>query len=104
MTRSKKYLSLSVIFSTAIAITGCIVNPTAQINLRLVQTVITIKTQPPLMCRTSITALQAMLNSNYEHAVSTKHGQYRPLTDSVIAGGSIQEPINVFNLKPLTVK
>ena len=30
MTRSKKYLSLSVIFSTAIAITGCIVNPTAQ--------------------------------------------------------------------------
>jgi len=30
MTRSKKYLSLSVIFSTAIAITGCIVTPTAQ--------------------------------------------------------------------------
>ena len=30
MTRSKKYLSLSVIFSTAIAITGCIVNPPAQ--------------------------------------------------------------------------
>ena len=30
MTRSKKYLSLSVIFSTSIAITGCIVNPTAQ--------------------------------------------------------------------------
>jgi hypothetical protein len=30
MTRSKKYLSLSVIFSTSIAITGCIVNPPAQ--------------------------------------------------------------------------
>jgi hypothetical protein len=30
MTRSQKYLSLSVIFSTAIAITGCIVTPTAQ--------------------------------------------------------------------------
>ena len=30
MTRSKKYLSLSVIFSTSIAITGCIVNPSAQ--------------------------------------------------------------------------
>ena len=30
MTRSQKYLSLSVIFSTSIAITGCIVNPPAQ--------------------------------------------------------------------------
>ena len=30
MTRSQKYLSLSVIFSTSIAITGCIVNPSAQ--------------------------------------------------------------------------
>lgn len=30
MTRSKKYLSLSVIFSTSIAITGCIVSPSAQ--------------------------------------------------------------------------
>jgi hypothetical protein len=30
MTRSKKYLSLSVIFSISIAITGCIVNPPAQ--------------------------------------------------------------------------
>ena len=30
MTHSQKYLSLSVIFSTSIAITGCIVNPAAQ--------------------------------------------------------------------------
>ena len=30
MTRSKKYLSLTVIFSTSIAITGCIVSPSAQ--------------------------------------------------------------------------
>jgi hypothetical protein len=30
MTRSKKYLSLTVIFSISIAITGCIVNPSAQ--------------------------------------------------------------------------
>ena len=30
MTRSTKYLSLTVIFSTSIAITGCIVNPPAQ--------------------------------------------------------------------------
>ena len=30
MTRSKKYLSLTIIFSASIAITGCIINPFAQ--------------------------------------------------------------------------